>query len=456
MSHLSSPISRRSRARLLAAFLALATPFCAFAQDAARKPELSEKAHQAIQVISPLMDKDPQPWDEILEKIEPVLQAADPESYDKAYLSQLKVQALLNKSNYGAAIEPLETAVGLSEKHGYFGNRDLELLWLLAQLYGQEASAAGEKNIEAQRSYYAKAYDALRRWSARTPKTNPDAQYFMASILYNQALYDNKVDKELLRQAQIEAEKGLSLSIKPREHFYALLVSMAQQLGDNVKAAEYLELLVRDYPKNKSYWQSLLNAYLLQEEKGFVPAIITLERAQSHGLLNEKGDNFTLVGIHLNAQQYSHAADLFEAGLRNGSLESSQRNWELLANCYQQLRKDDKAIATLKEATKLFPDSGALEVLIGNLYYMADRYAEALTHFKQAVAKKLEKSQQVQAYSYIAYLALELKFLDEAKAAADKVIEIDPETRGAKELLKAVNDALEERDAQLKAPTVTS
>ncbi len=455
MPILSSPISRRSRARLLAALLALATPFCAFAQEAARKPELTDKAQQVIQTITPLMDKQPQPWDEILEKIEPVLAAADPESYDKAYLSQLKVQALLNKSDYKNTIAPLETAVSLSEKYGYFGDRDLELLWLLAQLYGQEAAAAGE-NVELQRSYYAKAYETLRRWTTRSPKTNPDAQYFLASILYNQALYDNKVDKEIMKKAQIEAEKGLSLSIKPREHFYALLVSMAQQAGDNVKVAEYLELLVRDYPKNKSYWQSLLNAYLLQEEKGFVPAIITLERAQQQGLLNEKADNFTLVGIHLNAQQYSHAADLFEAGLRNGTLESTQRNWELLANCYQQLRKDDKAVATLKEATKIFPQSGSLEVLIGNIYYMSDRYAEALTHFKSAVAKTLDKNQQLQAYSYIAYLSLELKFIDEAKAAADKAIELDPESRGAKELLKAVNEALEEREAQLKAPTVTS
>ena len=49
-----------------------------------------------------------------------------------------------------------------------------------------------------------------------------------------------------------------------------------------------------------------------------------------------------------------------------------------------------------------------------------------------------------------------MKFLDEAKVAADKAIELDPESRGAKELLKAVNEALEERENQLKAPTVTS
>ena len=73
---------------------------------------------------------------------------------------------------------------------------------------------------------------------------------------------------------------------------------------------------------------------------------------------------------------------------------------------------------------------------------------------KSAVNKGLEKNQQLQAYSYIAYLALDLKKLDDAKWAADKAVELDPNARGAQQLLKAVNDAIEERDAQLKAPSI--
>ncbi|ATC62716.1 hypothetical protein CMV30_01330 [Nibricoccus aquaticus] len=455
MSLFSSPLSRGVRSSLLAAVLALAAPLASFAQTpppAAPKRELTEKVHQAAQVLQKLIDE--QKWDELIAQTTTILATVEPASFDTAYLSQLKVQGLLGKADYKGAIAPLETALSLSERYNFFGDKDLELIWLLSQLYGQIASAA-EPNSAVQRENYAKAYTTLRRWLDRTPKPNPDAQYFAASILYNQALYDNKVDKAILQQAQVEAEKGLRMSIKPKEQFYALLMAISQQLGDFPKTAEYLELLVKEYPKNKSYWQNLLNAYLVQDTKGYVSAINTLERAQKLGLLNEKRDNFTLVGLHLNAQEYAIAADLFEAGLRNGTLESEQKNWELLATCYQQTRKDAKAIATLKEAIKLFPKAATLDLQVGNLYYMGDKYEDALVYMKSAVTKGLDKPQQLQALSYIAYLGLELKKLDDAKWAADKAIELDPNSKGAKDLQAAVNTAIEERNAQLKATTVT-
>jgi tetratricopeptide (TPR) repeat protein len=180
-----------------------------------------------------------------------------------------------------------------------------------------------------------------------------------------------------------------------------------------------------------------------------------LERAQKLGLLNDKQENFRLVGLHLNTQQYSQAAELFEAGLRNGNLESEQKNWELLATCYQQLHKEAKAIATLKEAEKLFPKAGNLDLLIANLYYITDHYPDALTYMKSAVSKGLEKTQQLQAYIYIAYLGLDLKKFDDAKMAAEKAVELDPNSKSAKDLLKAVTEAIQERDAQLAAPTVS-
>ena len=451
MSFSSSPYFRSARTLCLAALLIAVAPISSLAQTPATPPkkELSEKVHAAIQNLGKLQAESK--WDELITQIDALLATADPISFDTAFLSQFKVQALLSKADYANSIPPLETALKLSQQYGYFGDKDLELLWLLAQLYGQEAQNAKDK--EVQRANFAKAYTTLRRWLDLTPKPNPDAHYFAASSLYNQAIDDQKVDKAVLKQAQEAAEAGLRMTIKPKEQFYALLMAIAQQLGDHVKFAEYGELLVKDYPKNKSYWQSLLNAYLVQEEKGYIPAIVTLERAQKLSIMNEKRDNFMLVALHLNAQEYAVAADLLEAGLRNGNLESDQKNWEMLAMCYQQIRKEDKAIATLKEAIKLFPKVGALDLQVGNLYYMSDKYEDALKFMKSAVGKNLEKSQQLQAYSYIAYLGLELKKLDDAKMAADKAVELDPKGKGPQDLLKAVNEAIAEREESLKAPS---
>jgi tetratricopeptide (TPR) repeat protein len=429
---------------LMAGFL----PLIAQQPDPTKK-ELSDKVTQVIPALSKMQDENK--WDEVLAQVDALLAAAQPVSFDTAFLSQLKVQALIAKSDYRSAIAPLETALALSQQYGYFGDKDLELLWLLAQLYGQEAAA--EKDPTKQNETYGKAYATVRKWLDLSPKSNPDAQYFAASVLFNQATFNAKeIDKTLIQKALVEAEKGLLLSAKPKQEFYVLLMAMYQQLGEYSKSAEYLELLVQQYPKNKSYWQYLLNSYLYMEKAGYTRAILTIQRAQSHGHLLEKRDNYLLVSLHINAQRYSNAADLLESGLRDGSLESEQKIWEMLASCYQQLRKDDKAISTFLEAIKLFPASGSLDLQVGNLYYMNNSFQEALAFMKSAVQKGLDRNQQLQAYSYIAYLGLDLKKLDDAKMAAEKAVELDPRSSGAKELLRAVNEAIQERDAALKAP----
>jgi tetratricopeptide (TPR) repeat protein len=417
------------------------------------KKELSEKVSQAIPALSKLQDEGNKS-DEVLNQVDALLAIVQPVSFDTAFLSQLKVQAFLAKSDYKSAIQPLETALNLSQQYGYFGDKDLELLWLLAQLYGQEASS--EKDPEKQHAIYGKAYSTVRKWLDMSPKSNPDAQYFAASVLFQQATFNPKeIDKNLVSKALVEAEKGLLLSAKPKQEFYVLLMAMHQQLGDYAKSADYLELLVDQYPKNKSYWQYLLNSYLYMEKAGYTRAILTMQRAQAQGHLLEKRDNYLLVSLHVNAQRYSHAVELLEEGLRNGKLESDQKIWEMLASCYQQLRKDDKAISTFLEAIKLFPSSGSLDLQVGNLYYLNNKFQEALNFMKSAVEKGLEKNQQLQAYSYIAYLGLDLKKLDDAKAAAEKAVELDPRSSGSKELLRAVNEAIEERNASLNAPVRT-
>ena len=436
----------------LAATVVLTASVRAQTAPAAPKKELSETVQQAVQNLVKLQES-PDSSEQLLAEIDKLLATAAPNSFDMAVLSQMKVQALLTKQDLVAAIAPLETAIRLSEAYDFFGERgNLELLWILAQLYAQDAGQ--DKDPKSQQAKNAKAYTALRRWLDKTPKSNPEAQLFAANILYNRALEDpQKVDMAIMKQAQLEAEKGLAMAIKPKEQLYVMLVAILQQQGDYPKSAEYLELLVRDYPENKTYWQQLLNAYLVQEEKGYLRAVVTLERAQQREFLTEKKDNFILVGLHANLKQYAQSADLLEAGLRNGKIDPEQKNWELLAQSYQQTRKDQKAIATLKEASKLFPKEGSLDQQIGYLYYQNDKFEDAFSYLKTAVAKGVSKPAQT--HIFIAYLGLELKKLEDAKQAAEKAIELEPASKEAKRLLEAVDEAIAEREAQMKSAPAT-
>ncbi|HRE08666.1 MAG TPA: hypothetical protein PKX00_23815, partial [Opitutaceae bacterium] len=70
--------------------------------------------------------------------IDGLLKGAAPESYDIAVLSQVKAQILLTKGDYAKSIEPLETALLVSDRHGYFEARVIQdLTYYLAQLYYQ-------------------------------------------------------------------------------------------------------------------------------------------------------------------------------------------------------------------------------------------------------------------------------------------------------------------------------
>jgi tetratricopeptide (TPR) repeat protein len=444
--------SRSLTRLLLAGILAGGVPCALRAQEnAPPKKELTEKVQTAAAEAQKALDA--QNWDQAIAIIDPILATVTPNTFDQAYLTQQKVMALLNKGQYSAAIEPTEAVLRLSETYKFFDERaNLQLIQTLGQLYAQEAAA--DKSPQGQRAKYTKALEYMRRWVAGTPKPTSEIQYFVAQVLYQLANSNpDKVDMEMMKQCQAECEKGLLLTIKPREQFLLLMTAALQQQGEISKSAEYTEWLVKDYPNNKQYWQQLLNSYLVQEN--FVRAVNTIHRAQKLGLLNTPQDNFYLVGIYTNTQQYEQAADLLETGLRDGRLESDQKNWELLAQAYLQMRKDDKAIETLKHASKLFPKAGGIDLQIGDAYYRMDKYEEALSYLKSAVSKGVEKPGP--AYVFIAYLALELKKYEDAKAAAIKAKELDPNSKEAGRLLDAVNEAIQERDAALQpkatAPT---
>lgn len=445
-SHFSAFRHRLSLALIGALALGIASP--SYAQrDKEPKKEVSEKVSEAMG--GPIkVAKDAKNWTEAIRLIDALLVNAPADSYDRAVLSVDKAQTIFQTPEQSKAIEPLEAALKLADQYGYFDQRtSLEMVLSLAQLYGIEAQSS--KQPEEQRRLYSKAYSYVRRWLDQSNTSNPDLQQFAASILLSQAqLNPEKVDMGLVKQAQVETEKGLRMSVRPKDQFYILLLATLQQQGDYKRSAEVLELLVKMAPNNKTYWQQLAATYLQLEEN--VRAIITIERAQQYGIMTDKKDNYTLVGIYFNIKQYDRAIELLQAGLRNGTIENEQKNWELLAASYQQLHKEPQAIESLKEGSKNFPKSGGLDLMIGQIYYSMDKIPEAYAFIKTALQKGVEKPAST--YVLLAYFAYELKKFDEAKEAAEKAVAADPASKDAQRLLQAINDAIKERDALKNQP----
>lgn len=455
-----STLSRTAKSLVVSLLLAGTLPHASFAQDAPKK-ELSERVSSGLAKLSELMEA--KSYDAALAIINPLIPTSPPNSYDLALLSQIKAQLLLMKSDFQASIPPLETAYNLGKQYGYFDNRQLlELGYYLAQLYYQEGS--GAKDPAMQRAALDKAYNYIRSYLAESESVNPDAQVFAASLLYTRATLDpENVDKTLLKQAQDQAQEGLYSSIKPRDNFYVLILAALQQFGKNEQAAELLELLVSQQPDNRQYWQQLAASYLnlaAEAEAAGEPkrvrqynirTIVTIERAQELGIMTDPKDNFNLVGLYFNIERFDDAIVLLEKGLADGSIEGTQRNWELLSSSYQQVRKELKAVEVLKRASEIFPDAGSLEFQIANIYYSIDKLKEAYQHGLTALEKgNLSNPPQVQ--MFVAYLGYELQEYEVALKQATAAAEAAPgEDSTASRLLTAIKEAMNEREASRKA-----
>ena len=430
------------------------------AEEAKERPYVSEEISEQLGKIGPLFEK--REWDQAMEIINKMYPKAKPESYDQAVLLNLKVNVYLNKNEYAKAIPCMEEGLHISRKNGYLESKaEIELTYLLAQLYYSEGVTPGRKAAE-QREYFFKAMSHMERWDQLSSKPSADALQFYGSLAYNiaQSYGESAANKEAkakyVKQAQVLANRGVQSVIRPKESFYMLLVACAQELGDYAQMSEYLELLVTQYPANSTYWQQLVGTYVNlaaaeKLEKDALPfnirAILALERAQAAGHMTTNKDRFSLFSLYFNIQQFAKAAELMEAGLKSGEMDDEQRNWEMLSYCYQQVNKELKSVEVLKKAASHFPKSGQLYLQVANNYYMLDKVTEAYENAKLSVQKG-GLDQPYKAHYFIAFLAFEMRKFDEALVAIDKAIAMMPTDKPEAQypqLREAINAGIEDQ-----------
>lgn len=444
--------SSRFRLRTCAAALALAwAAGTALAQTPppARDYSISEATSEVLSTTYKTA-ADAKNFDAALAVINAQLdKLTDKSGYDAAVLNQIKAQTLLQKSQFSAALEPLERALQLSDARTptFFDERmTQEMLLFLSQLYFQEA--ASTKEPRRLNELYDRSERYIERWVKNNTRDNPDAMLFYASLLYNRAVQDaDDPDKARLERALAVVDRAMRMSVHPKDNLWVLKLVCLQQLDRNEEAVEFLELLVTQKPDNRNYWQQLAALYLGQGKD--IRAIVTFERAQKLGFMNAPKDNFNLVGIHFNIGQYERAAELLEKGLNDGSIENEEKNWELLAYSYQQLNRDFKAIDVLKQAAQRFPESGQFEFLISQGYYNLERFAEALPHLQTAV-RKGGGNRPHQTYLFLAFIAYELKKFDLALEAAELAISTPEGKVEGQRMKQAIEDILREREAKLQ------
>jgi len=452
-------LSRRARRAHIALALAIATPISfslARAQAPAAQqqpPSLNEKTSTEIQKLKPLQDA--KNWDGMIALLEGLIPTLGANTYDMAFIQDMRARLLAGKDQWAKAVETMEVSLKLSDANRFFDkNKTLEMLLFLAQVSYQEATTI--KVPAQQQLYLAKASDYFKRWLKDTPKATPEISAFYATILLQQAVSDPKnINQTLLKQARAEVDKLFLTSIRPKEQLYFLLLAILQQENDTARSADVLELIVKQFPTKKDYWPQLWATYLnLANDKdetkartNFIGAINTVERAQALGFMNTPKDNFNLVSLYIQVNQFGKATDLLYAGLKSGAIENDPKNWIYLGYYYIQINRNLDALRVLQEAAALFPKNGQFDLQIGEIYRQDEKMKDSRRHYREALRKGgLDRPHAV--HTLLANVSYELEDFDEAMKA---IIEAESFPESKKDaylgrLKDAIQAALTERE----------
>jgi len=415
-----------------------------------RNYQFDEVSTAALELYRKENDTEPKNYDKMLSILDERLgKVKDKNTYDYVMFVQFKSRVFIEKGEYHKATLPMEEGLLISDAATptYIDEKSaIGISFFLAQLFFQETALTKDK--AALLALYAKSELYITRWLKNTPNVTEDGLTFFSSLLYSRAVLDEAhPDKARLNQALDLIDRAMHLTIRPKDNLYLYKMACLQQLEKAAESAEIFELLLKRKPESKDYWKQLAGTYMgLDQAKR---AIITMERAQALGLLNTPADNFSLFGLYFNEGQFEHAAELMEKGLKENSIENSQLNWEMLANCYQQLNRDYKAIDTLKRASKLYPKNGQLDLLIAQNFYNLKKLSDALPYLQSSVSKG-GGTKPAQTHIFYAYIAYELKKLDLALEQANKAITLPDGVKQGTLFKKAVEDAMAERAEKLK------
>lgn len=439
----------------------LAQPLTAASSSQEGPPQLTDyTVDQINQNLRPALDK--KEWAKALEILDRIVAKAAPYSYDMALANGIRARTYLQQNNLLGALKSLETTVAITDRHpNYFSKKDtLENVYNISQIAYQ--IAASSKDSKVQQQYFGVALSKLQRWLNNTNPKNytENNDQFIASLYFTiaQGAAGNdkqQVDRKMMEKALEWIDRGLHSTLYPRDVFYQLKVSALFQLNRLKEGAEYLEMRLKKKPDNKGYWQQLAYSYVQlsddaqkkHDDKGYftynVRAILTMQRAQQHGFLNTPKDNYQVVGMFFNINQYGEACDLLSRGLHDGGIDSTVQNWQLLAYSYQQMHRDAEAIKTLEEASKRFPKSGQLEYQLAQTYYGNNQLKEALKHIKLCVEKGGPDKPGIGWYFY-AVIAYNLKDYSLALKAAAEAAKYPGTVQEARRIEKGVKASIQD------------
>jgi tetratricopeptide (TPR) repeat protein len=312
-------------------------------------------------------------------RLDAIYREISAENYDAAYAD---LQKLLDRSGsdpYLQAIvyQALAYIEGLSDDPG----AALEFLQSAIELdalpdaahYALVFQAA---QLQYGRQHYDEASRLLDAWFCASPGDVPATAYALRASLYLQ-----EPDYAGALEAVNEA---IRLEHDPPGSWYRLKVAALYELERYPEAAETLEAMIARWPGEKEFWVQLSQIQYRLKNTDRSLAVAAL--AYRNGLLDRQGDILYLSGLYREAGNPYRSAEVLEAGVRAGIVESSPYHWTRIAETWLEANETGRSLSAWREAAALSPD-GSADLRRGFILVDQERWTAALEALDLALEK---------------------------------------------------------------------
>lgn len=269
----------------------------------------------------------------------------------------------------------------------------LNVSYYLAQLY-----LATER--------YPEAIKLLENYIKRSEIVGADHYYRLGQAYYMADQLD-KALPNINRAVDMYESSGRI----PPEGLYQYQMSLYHSLEDYPKVVTVLEKLVRHYPK-VNHWTTLASVYGLagrpKDQLSAYDAIYIM------GGLEKERELRVLASLLLEAEYPYKAGKILEKAIKEGKVENTSKNLELLAGAWSLAKEHKKSIPVLAEAARKSKD-GELYSRLSQLYLSVDDFDNAIKAGKEALKRDLKKPAYVHLFIGMSHYNLE-QFDDALKA----------------------------------------
>lgn len=298
-------------------------------------------------------------YDEAVPLLQKVIDDPKASKYAHAMALYAEGQVANGKNDDATAIARFKDAYALD---GLPNNTQFQVLYNIAIM-------------QIQSEKYDDALNTISEWFKVT-----GAQKAEAYALQGNAYY--RLDKF---QAAVDAiKKALSLSDKPSDSWYQILMASYAELEQYDEAAKVLEQQLAKNPNDAKLTTQLATVYIKgkQDQK----AIDLLAGAKQKGLLTSESDYKLMTQLYDQADKPKEGAAVLSEGLAKNIVKPSYEMYKLLGDSYALANDDSHAIEAYGKASPLSKD-GNIDYVRGSLLLNNDRGKEAVEALRQAVTK---------------------------------------------------------------------